>query len=1170
VSSVVRKFLRLPPALVLAVLISSSIAAPGHAGGGNAAQVADTKASAPVQTIASEPMQTWVRERVIPQATKARLDRAQNGTIDLLADVQYRTRADGHDSWFRLSTKVTNRSGLETAGQLSIVYDPAFESVGLNFIHLIRDGKIIDLTDRVHFRVVEHEDELDDGIVGGTLKAITNLPDVRVGDVIDYATTVHTRSTLWPGHAFYHLSQRYSDPLAMRAIRFVWPAGMSPRVKTINSDVAFATRVIADGMDWEWTTEDPPAMQVEDNVPYTAFQWGRIDISTMKDWAELARWAADLYRGDESLPGDFSARLDAIAKTFPAPGDRLTEATRYVQDNIRYVGEELGEGSYVPRRPGTVLAQGYGDCKDKSLLLAVALRRLGIDAVPALVSTRAGERLPDRLPSPLEFDHVIVRAVIDGKVVWIDPTGNQQGGRGAAIVPADFGYALPVRAGQAELEHMEGYGDHAGRVTVLERFTVDETADTPLILHVETRHTGARADNSRASTAASSTAKIADSNLAFYRRSFPGLIASKPLELGDDRDANVTTMIEDYSMSRDAFAKANIVAKLITRAYLLQDVLPDRQANPRVQPLSLNDELVNEQTIELHIKDRTLSQLDNVDMKAGSVAFSRQTTKLPDGLRMIYRLETGPQDFVPAKDAESIYVLSDRIKHATEIEYYLDKSPHAAPVPKGIDPATWESIKPDMVKIGGLMQKSDQASRLEALSLLSGLSDKVAHPSPAAGLIDGMKGSILSDLQRPQAAWAALQSSAAQYQGNPDILRLWVGYELDYGTGESVAAAMRRVAQFQPGVIAAIDTRWMRIAMQKARQLAPDKRGPAREDICIALAGAGWQQQPRTDAGDDILGCAIAAHSLRGELSEARAGLAKNPPTAMLAALAIDRRHQALWPEIDQFANEGFRKSLESGADRTAAAAKGAPKDYAVVENQMQALRALGRFGDAVQAGAVLARDKTQIEVTGHDAFWMVNEYASNLRALGRIDEAVAALDSVLALGINNYPDLVSLAINRAEMVVAAGHYQSGLDSLSDLEAHHLDQLSVYGKMWIWANEDCALRALGRSDDAKVPEAKLAAKPDDNWSAAAAAAACRDDTKAIADMLVTRLRDSDARPTALGLFITFGAREAQTPLETTMRHAMANARAMPEVQAEFRKYGRAIRYAGTTEGWSEF
>jgi len=71
-------------------------------------------------------------------------------------------------------------------------------------------------------------------------------------------------------------------------------------------------------------------------------------------------------------------------------------------------------------------------------------------------------------------------------------------------------------------------------------------------------------------------------------------------------------------------------------------------------------------------------------------------------------------------------------------------------------------------------------------------------------------------------------------------------------------------------------------------------------------------------------------------------------------------------------------------------------------------------------------------------------------------------------------------------------------------------------------------------------------------------------------MLVKRLGDSEARAGALGLFIKFSATEAHGLLEQSKLQAMANARALPEVQVEFAKYGRAIRYVGSTQGWSEY
>lgn len=1126
--------------------------------------------SAPAITIEAKP--DWVTERTLPAASAQRIATAESGTAYLLVDEQFRSHATGHDDWFRLATVVANRSGLESGGKLTVSYDPSFQTVGIHFVHLIRDGKVIDLTRDTAFRVVEREDDLDDGIISGSLKLIANLRDVRVGDVVDYAMTFHSRSPLWPGQSFYHFTERYSDPVALHALRLIWPAGAAPRYKAINSDLSFAVRKAAsgDGTEWEWIAADPPASKAENDVPATAFFWGKVDVSTMKDWAEVSRWALGLYQGDESLPDDFAARLDAIAKASPAQADRFTAAVRYVQDNIRYVGEELGEGSYVPRRPKTVLERGYGDCKDKSLLLSIALRRLGIDAAPALVTTIAGARLPDRLPSPLQFNHVIVRAVVDGKVIWIDATGSHSGGLGTKIVPSDLGYALPIREGQTALEKIAGYAELAGRETVLERFTIDEKADVPLKLHVETHFTDARADGVRASWASNSAKSIADENLKFYRERFPGLTASKPLELADDRDANALTMIEDYTLTRDAFAKGKLGSKLITRAFSLRGILPDRQGNPRVSPLAISAYLVNEHAIEMHVADRALDGWDDLDEKAGPVSFTRRSTSLPDGLRIVYTINTGTRFEVPSSDAEAVYALSDKIKDVMGTEWYLDKTPKAASAPKGVDPAVWAAIKPDMAKVGDLLKGTDQASQLEALSLLSALAEKVPHPSPAAGLVEGMRGAVLSDLRRPQAAFAALRSATAQYEGNAEIFRLWIAYEIDLGTPETTAQAIVRTGKLHPDVVTGLDKRWIEAALQKAYALPPDQRERNRSNLCIALVDGGWRQSPLTGDGAGMLSCALVAHSLRGELAEARAGLAMSPPTSTLVQMSIDRRHRMLWPELDKASTDHFRKSLERDAARAAEVAKAAPKDYGAITYQMKTLRALGRFADALAIGKSLATDKVQLEVAGSDAFWLVNEYALNLNALGRNDEGLAAMDTILGFGVENYPELAALAINRSEMVLASGHYQQALDALAEIEARHMTKLNLYGRMWVWADKACALRQLGKPDQAAAMDAMVAIDPPANWNAYVSAAACRKDTRAIADAVIKRLRSETDRLGALGLFLTFETPENRTLYERTKLQVMREAIALPDVQAELAKWGRALRYAGTSQGWADY
>ncbi len=92
------------------------------AGTAAVAVASETKATMP--TVAVEAVPDWIRDRPVPEATKALVEGAQDGIAYLLNDQQYRARADGHDDWFRLASKVVDRSGLESTGQITLTYNP--------------------------------------------------------------------------------------------------------------------------------------------------------------------------------------------------------------------------------------------------------------------------------------------------------------------------------------------------------------------------------------------------------------------------------------------------------------------------------------------------------------------------------------------------------------------------------------------------------------------------------------------------------------------------------------------------------------------------------------------------------------------------------------------------------------------------------------------------------------------------------------------------------------------------------------------------------------------------------------------------------------------------------------------------------------------------------------
>ena len=102
------------------------------------------------------------------------------------------------------------------------------------------------------------------------------------------------------------------------------------------------------------------------------------------------------------------------------PRETVAAIHDYVRSSIRYVADERSENAIIPRAPGTVLANGYGDCKDRAFLVAALARALDIEVDVVLLST-------DPVP---EFEHThvglynhVIAAYDDGEeTVFFDPT----------------------------------------------------------------------------------------------------------------------------------------------------------------------------------------------------------------------------------------------------------------------------------------------------------------------------------------------------------------------------------------------------------------------------------------------------------------------------------------------------------------------------------------------------------------------------------------------------------------------------------------------------------------------------------------------------------------------------------------------------------------------------
>src|SRR5262249_7863219 len=149
---------------------------------------------------------------------------------------------------------------------------------------------------------------------------------------------------------------------------------------------------------------------------------GRFEISQVGDWSEVSALMAPLYDRTAVLKPDSPLRKE-LAKIKAASADPKVQAAaalRLVEDQVRYLFLGMNNGGFNPHPAALTWSRRFGDCKGKTVLLLALLRELGIQAEPALVDTEYGDDLDARPAMVAAFNHVMVRATIDGKVYWMD------------------------------------------------------------------------------------------------------------------------------------------------------------------------------------------------------------------------------------------------------------------------------------------------------------------------------------------------------------------------------------------------------------------------------------------------------------------------------------------------------------------------------------------------------------------------------------------------------------------------------------------------------------------------------------------------------------------------------------------------------------------------------
>jgi tetratricopeptide (TPR) repeat protein len=373
----------------------------------------------------------------------------------LLYDSQVQTDGQRNATYVRLRSTALSAQALPLLGQVAVIWSPASEEVTIHHVEIIRDGVTIDVLADQAFETLRREQNLEQAILDGRITAVLQPSGLRVGDILDFAYTTSSRDPVVGGHFEQALDFNALSAIERFRYRAAWPVDLPVRRRASQDWTPLRPRRVGGQSVLELNFEALEPIAVPADVPGRLMDVRGIELSDYADWSDIAVALRPLYDRARRIEtgSSLTAEIERIRSLSEDPAVRAAAALRLVQDEVRYVALLMGPGALTPATAEETWTRRFGDCKAKTALLLALLDGLGIAADPAAVSIANGDGLSERLPRVGAFDHVLVRAVIDDRVYWMD--GTRSGDRALAdIAVPPFVWALPLTDADAELERL--------------------------------------------------------------------------------------------------------------------------------------------------------------------------------------------------------------------------------------------------------------------------------------------------------------------------------------------------------------------------------------------------------------------------------------------------------------------------------------------------------------------------------------------------------------------------------------------------------------------------------------------------------------------------------------------------------------------------------------------
>ena len=595
--------------------------------------------------------------------------------------VDYQNKVDPTNRlrYRRFFMDLNNSQALEDEGTLGITFDPSFQKLDIHTINIVRDGRVIDKVDPQAFKLFRVETDTDKLLYNGEVRFSYAITDLRVGDGLDYSYSVTGRNPAFKDSYFLRQTHQYGLPIETFQHRALIHKSLPVHSRSFKNGVI--PQPLSSGNYSEYTVlkTDMQALRIDDDRPSWHYSSPAIEFSSFENWQDVGKAMEAYYsltRADKLAVTDIVKEIKDKADT---PEKQAELALKYVQKNIRYLGIELGEGGYIPRRPAKTLAQRFGDCKDVTLLLMAILDGLGIQANAVLVHTQKRAKFTQTLPTTFAFNHVIVGASVKSKPYFLDATRSEQLGDLARLDQGTYGKGLKVKKGSSELIDMNPE-EPEWRKDFEDVFDLVSDPDK-IIFTAKAAYFAQDADSSLSWYRNDGLAEVEKVYLNYYKDFFPSIIQAKDTEVLINDEVGSITFISHYEIPNawTLFQDDNL-KQFYTVPYELRADMPKFVGADRTSPMAIAYPRKIRQSLKYLVDESWSFDEANSELKTESLNYKYKAKFSDNVYTETYTFET-LQDYMAAE------TFAEDMKKLDEVRDNLDTTIQTTIKP----PSGWET-----------------------------------------------------------------------------------------------------------------------------------------------------------------------------------------------------------------------------------------------------------------------------------------------------------------------------------------------------------------------------------------------------------------------------------------------------------------------------------------------